>query len=71
MAYAQTLGNRVYRFDDLKSLLALASPERSGDQLAGIAAESAEQRMAARFALAELPLARFLSEPLIPYEEDE
>ena len=71
MAYAQTLGKRVYRFDDLKSLLALASPERSGDQLAGIAAESAEQRMAARFALAELPLARFLSEPLIPYEEDE
>ena len=71
MAHAHTLGGRVYRFDDLKSLLAKATPERSGDQLAGIAAESDEERMAARLALADLPLATFLREPLIPYEVDE
>jgi ethanolamine ammonia-lyase large subunit len=71
MAHQHTLGGRVYRFDDLKSLLAKATPERSGDQLAGIAAESDEERMAARLALADLPLATFLHEALIPYEEDE
>ena len=71
MAHAHTLGGRVYRFDDLKSLLAKATPERSGDQLAGIAAESAEERMAARLALADLPLAAFLREALVPYEADE
>jgi len=71
MAHAHTIGGRVYRFDDLKSLLAKATPERSGDQLAGIAAESDEERMAARLALADLPLATFLREPLIPYEVDE
>jgi ethanolamine ammonia-lyase large subunit len=71
MAHAHTLGGRVYRFDDLKSLLAKATPERSGDQLAGIAAESDEERMAARLALADLPLATFLHEALIPYEDDE
>ncbi len=71
MSYTQTLGQRVYRFGDLKSLLARATPERSGDQLAGVAAESAEERMAARLALAELPLSTFLNEALIPYEEDE
>lgn len=71
MGYRHTLGERVYRFDDLKSLLAKATPARSGDQLAGIAADSAEQRMAARLALAELPLSTFLNEALIPYEQDE
>ena len=71
MAYAHTLGGRVYRFDDLKSLLAKATPERSGDQLAGIAAESDAERMAARLALADLPLATFLHQALIPYEADE
>jgi ethanolamine ammonia-lyase large subunit len=71
MAHAHTLGGRVYRFEDLKSLLAKATPERSGDQLAGIAAASSEERMAARLALADLPLAAFLQEALIPYEEDE
>jgi ethanolamine ammonia-lyase large subunit len=69
--YSQTIGNRVYRFENLKDLLAKASPERSGDQLAGIAATSAEQRVAAAMALMEVPLRRFLQEPLVPYERDE
>ena len=71
MAYYSTIGARRYRFDDLKSLLARASPERSGDFLAGIAAASAEERVAARMALADLPLSVFLEQALIPYEEDE
>ena len=60
-----------YRFDDLKSLMAKATPLRSGDCLAGLAAESAVERVAAQMLLADLPLARFLEEPLIPYEDDE
>ena len=60
-----------YRFDDLKSLMAKASPLRSGDCLAGVAAESAVERIAAQTRLADLPLARFLEELLIPYEDDE
>jgi ethanolamine ammonia-lyase large subunit len=56
---------------NLKKLLAKASPLRSGDQLAGIAAASAEERVAAQRKLADTPLRRFLDEPLIPYEEDE
>ena len=60
-----------YRFDDLKSLMAKASPLRSGDCLAGVAAESAVERIAAQMRLADLPLARFLEEPLIPYQDDE
>ena len=70
-AYHCTLGRRQYSFRDLKDLLAKASPARSGDQLAGIAAESAEQRVAAQMTLADVPLASFLDEPLIGYEEDE
>ena len=66
-----TLGHRQYRFADLKELMAKASPPRSGDYLAEIAAASAEERMAARIALADLPLGAFLRQPLIPYEEDE
>lgn len=56
---------------DLKRLLALASPARSGDELAGVAASSAEGRVRAQMLLAEVPLKRFLNEPLVPYEEDE
>jgi ethanolamine ammonia-lyase large subunit len=59
------------RFADLKTLLAKATPARSGDELAGIAAESAEERVASQIALADVPLARFLSQPVIPYEVDE
>jgi ethanolamine ammonia-lyase large subunit len=60
-----------HSFSDLKTLLAKASPARSGDSLAGIAAGSEEERMAAKIALADVPLTRFLEEPLVPYEEDE
>src|SRR6185295_3929958 len=71
VGYAYTLGQTVYRFPDLKDLLAKATPHRSGDVLAGIAAATAEQRMAARMALADLPLARLLEEAVVPYEDDE
>src|SRR6266568_3346648 len=56
---------------NLRNLLAKASPLRSGDLLAGIAADTAEERVRAQMALADLPLKAFLAEPLIPYEEDE
>jgi ethanolamine ammonia-lyase large subunit len=69
--YRTTLGSQVYTFPDLKTLLAKATPLRSGDQLAGIAAESAEERVAAQMALANTPLKDFSAEPLIPYETDE
>jgi ethanolamine ammonia-lyase large subunit len=69
--YSATLGHRRYVFPDLKSLLAKASPARSGDRLAGIAAESGEERVAAQFGLADLPLTVFLNEPVIAYESDE
>ncbi|WP_440466629.1 ethanolamine ammonia-lyase subunit EutB [Pseudomonas sp. YH-1] len=71
MIYQTTVGSLTYRFPDLKTLLAKASPARSGDALAGLAANSYEERMAAKIALAEVPLKRFLDEALIPYEEDE
>jgi ethanolamine ammonia-lyase large subunit len=71
VSYAHTIGHRVYQFDNLKSLLAKATPARSGDDLAGISADSAEERVAAQMALSELPLSTFLSELLIAYEEDE
>jgi ethanolamine ammonia-lyase large subunit len=69
--FRQTLGHRRYVFDSLKSLMAKASPARSGDELAGIAAQSMEERVAAQLCLAEVPLKRFLSEALVPYEQDE
>ena len=69
--YAATIGSRRYTFGDLKTLLAKATPLRSGDQLAGIAAETGEERVAAQFALADLPLTTFLGEAVVPYETDE
>lgn len=60
-----------FAFPDLKTLLAKASPLRSGDVLAGLAAGSDEERVAARFALAEVPLKRFLTDALVPYESDD
>lgn len=69
--YQTTLSHRRYHFPDLRSLMAKATPARSGDYLAGIGAESAEERMAARIALADLPLTTFLNQTLIPYEQDE
>ena len=71
MEYSHTLGGVRHRFPSLSDLLAKATPYRSGDALAGIAAESAEQRVAAQYALAELPLRQFLSDLIIPYEADE
>ncbi len=71
MAYSSSIGVRTYRFNGLKDLLAKASPARSGDALAGLAAATAVERMAARMCLADVPLSRFLDEPLIPYETDE
>jgi len=69
--YVADLGRTRYRFDDLKALLAAATPLRSGDQLAGVAAASGQARVAARYALADLPLATFLEDLVIPYEADE
>jgi ethanolamine ammonia-lyase large subunit len=71
MAYAHSVDGATYRFADLRTLLARASPLRSGDALAGVAAQSAGERMAARMALADLPLSVFLTEAVIPYEEDD
>ena len=71
MTLSASVGIRRYSFADLKDLLAKASPARSGDNLAGIAANTAVERMAARLVLADLPLRRFLDEALIPYETDE
>ena len=69
--YRSTVSQHSYQFADLRSLMAKATPARSGDYLAGIAAQSAEERMAAKMALADLPLTTFLQQPLIPYEQDE
>jgi ethanolamine ammonia-lyase large subunit len=71
MSYNETIGHRTYRFDDLKTLLAKASPLRSGDQLAGVTADTEEERVAAKMALAQVPLRTFLNEAVIPYESDE
>ena len=69
--YHATIGTRRYAFPDLATLLAKATPLRSGDELAGIAAQTGEERVAAQYALADLPLHTFLSEPVVPYEQDE
>ncbi|MFJ9377647.1 ethanolamine ammonia-lyase subunit EutB [Streptomyces sp. NPDC101455] len=69
--YTSTLGGHSYRFGSLARLLAAASPERSGDRLAGLAAASAQERVAARWALADVPLTAFLAEPVIPYDIDD
>ena len=70
MAYSQSVGNTRYSFPTLKSLLAKASPPRAGDRLAGVAAATAEENVAAKLALADVPLSGILAEPLIPYEDD-
>jgi len=71
MIYRIHLGGVNHEFPGLGALLAKASPLRSGDQLAGVAAASGEERVAAQLRLSEVPLAQFLEEPLVPYEEDE
>jgi ethanolamine ammonia-lyase large subunit len=70
-AFSCTLFGRGYTFGSLRELMAKATPKRSGDELAGLAAESAEVRVAAQMCLAELPLQHFLEDQLIPYESDE
>jgi ethanolamine ammonia-lyase large subunit len=69
--YQQTIRNITYCFPDLKTLMAKATPRRSGDELAGVIAKSSQERIAAQMALADVPLRTFLTEHLIPYEEDE
>ena len=70
-SFSHTVGSRTYQFRDLKDLMAKATPARSGDHLAGLAAASAEERVAAQMALAALPLTLFLNELVVPYEDDE
>src|ERR1700761_2784740 len=69
--YGHTLGSIRHSFTSLRDLMAKATPFRSGDALAGIAANSAEERAAAQYTLADLPLKHFLNEHLIPYATDE
>lgn len=71
MAYRSTVGVKGYSFDSLRELLAKAASLRSGDVLAGVAAANAQERVAAQMALAEVPLDRFLEDPIIPYADDE
>jgi ethanolamine ammonia-lyase large subunit len=71
MAFRHSVHNCIYTFENLRTLLAKATPLRSGDQLAGVAAVSAEERVAAQLALADVPLKTFLNETVIPYESDE
>jgi ethanolamine ammonia-lyase large subunit len=71
MIYRHAIGAQSYVFDGLRDLLAKATPPRSGDRLAGIAADTAEQMIAARMALADVALKQFLHETVVPYESDE
>jgi ethanolamine ammonia-lyase large subunit len=71
MVYRHAIDATTYVFNDLRDLLAKATPPRSGDRLAGIAADSAEQMIAARIALADVPLKQFLHEAVVAYEDDE
>jgi ethanolamine ammonia-lyase large subunit len=71
MIYRYTIDSHTYQFEDLKAVLAKATPARSGDYLAGVAAETYAERMAARMCLAEIPLKQFLEDLIIPYETDE
>jgi ethanolamine ammonia-lyase large subunit len=69
--YSTTAGHQTFTFPNLRMLMAKASPYRSGDALAGLSADSYQERVAAQICLADLPIKKFLSEALIPYEEDE
>jgi ethanolamine ammonia-lyase large subunit len=71
MAFSTTIRNTMFRFENLRTLMAKATPERSGDQLAGIAADGPVERLAAQMALADVPLRAFLAEELIPSDSDE
>jgi ethanolamine ammonia-lyase large subunit len=71
MPFRHTIGGTRYTFATLAELLGKASPPRAGDRLAGLAAATAEERIAAKLALADVPLSAILAEPLVPYETDE
>ena len=71
MIYRYSIDSHTYQFQDLKEVLAKATPARSGDFLAGVAADTYAERMAARMCLAEIPLKQFLEDLIIPYETDE
>ena len=71
MKLTARVGAQQHVFATLAELLAKASPARSGDALAGLAAVNASERVAAQFCLADVPLATLLDKPLIPYETDE
>jgi ethanolamine ammonia-lyase large subunit len=71
LMFATSLAGTTHTFPDLGTLLARASPDRAGDRLAGLAAENQQARVAARIVLADVPLARFLAEPLIDPATDE
>lgn len=69
--YRHTVGSTTYQFTSLAQLMAKATPERSGDRLAGVIARTAQERIIAQMTLAEVPLKTFLNDALIPYEKDE
>ncbi|MFT4154395.1 ethanolamine ammonia-lyase subunit EutB [Parafilimonas sp.] len=71
MSYKHTVHNHTYHFNDLKTLMAKATPYRSGDALAGLTANSYEERIAGQMCLADVPLKTFLNDTVIGYEEDE
>src|SRR6195952_3512265 len=71
MIYRYAIGAQSYVFDCLRALLGKATPPRSGDRLAGVAADTAEEMIAARMALADVPLKQFLEEAAVPYEDDD
>ena len=69
--YRAIVAGERYHFPTLAALMAQATPLRSGDQLAGVAAKTQAARVAAQMALADLPLTTFLTEAVVPYETDE
>ncbi|MFH4297026.1 ethanolamine ammonia-lyase subunit EutB, partial [Acinetobacter baumannii] len=71
MSYRNIVANQQYHFADLKTLMAKATPLRSGDELAGVAARDATEHVAAQMTLADVPLKTFLNEVVIDYETDE
>ncbi len=71
MRYSQSVGSRSYTFESLREVMAKATPARSGDYLAGVAAGDDEERVCAQMALADIPLRTFLEEQVVPYESDE
>ncbi|MEW5964614.1 MAG: ethanolamine ammonia-lyase subunit EutB [Pseudomonadota bacterium] len=71
MTFTHTIGGTRYVFPSLQTLMAKASPPRAGDRLAGVAAASAEENIAAKLALADVPLKAIIADPVIPYEDDD